>query len=210
MTSYVSIVQVKLALWIWEYTCFGTLTSFTRQWISWKTLSWIFLEFWNESRLIPFIKELYFLLSLMGMSNSITNSSKFFLLKYYQNIFFLVFKWKFLFHKIGSWRWKSNQSRFSLILFPYKYQSSTQVECWYGVREWAPRFVVNFSKWPDQRSKVIQRSNCFKNALRYGHQIWWEESLIKVWCIPGVKGHVGSSGVNQGSNCAGMLYGYQI
>ena len=51
-------------------------------------------------------------------------------------------------------------------------------------------------------SGVNQGSNCLE--MPYGHQIWWEESLTKVKCIIGVKGHVrvswGQVGVNLLSN----------
>ena len=51
----------------------------------------------------------------------------------------------------------------------------------------AGRFVGIFSKWPHQRSKVIQRSYCFRNVL-------WTPNLV------GSKVMQGSTGVNRGSN----------
>ena len=58
-----------------------------------------------------------------------------------------------------------------------------------------PRFVVNFSKWPDQRSKVIQRSICLRNALwlpnLVGRTPDW--SVMHCWGRRSRRGHPGST-----------------
>ena len=52
------------------------------------------------------------------------------------------------------------------------------------------------SKVMQGSSGVNQGSNWLE--MPYGHQIWWEESLIKPYCIAGVKGHVGVSWLQVG------------
>ena len=59
------------------------------------------------------------------------------------------------------------------------------VEWWVG----APEVMVKFSKQPDQRSKVIQRSSCLRNALRSsnlkGRTL--DRSVLHSWVL----GHAG-------------------
>ena len=43
--------------------------------------------------------------------------------------------------------------------------SMHQADTWTVGREWTPKVCGQLSRWPDQRSMVIWRSNCFKNAL---------------------------------------------
>ena len=54
---------------------------------------------------------------------------------------------------------------------------------------WTEHSALLGSKVMQVSSGVNQGSNCLE--MSYGHHIWWEESLTKALCIPGVKSHIG-------------------
>ena len=58
-----------------------------------------------------------------------------------------------------------------------------------------PRFVVNFSKWPYQRSKVIQRSNCIRNVIRPPNLVerTHGRSVMHSWGQRSCRGQLGST-----------------
>ena len=74
----------------------------------------------------------------------------------------------------------------------------TELKVGMGVGDGPTRFVGIFSKWPHQRSKVIQRSSCFRSALWLPNLIgrspdhgvmhcWGQRSCRVIWGQPGVK-----------------------
>ena len=64
-----------------------------------------------------------------------------------------------------------------------------------GAREWAPRFVGIYSKWPHQRSKGIQRSNCFRNAPWPTNLVGrtFGQSVMHCWGQKSCRGKPGST-----------------
>ena len=58
-----------------------------------------------------------------------------------------------------------------------------------------PWFVVNFSKRPDQRSKVIQRSMCLRNVLWLPNLVGRtpDRSVMHCWGQRSRRGHPGST-----------------
>ena len=72
-----------------------------------------------------------------------------------------------------------------------------------------PRLKSIFSKWPHQRSKVIQRSSCLRNTLWLPNLIGRspDQGVVHCCCQRSCRGH---PGVNKRSNCLEMPYGHQI
>ena len=82
-------------------------------------------------------------------------------------------------------------------------------ETWHGVGDGPTRFEGIFSKRPHERSKVIQRSSCLRNALWQPNLIGRtpDQSVMRCWGQRSCRGQPRS---NRRSNCLEMLYGYQI
>ena len=68
-----------------------------------------------------------------------------------------------------------------------------------------PRFVVNFSKRPHQRSKVIQRSSCLRNALWLPNLVGKtpDQSVMHCWGQRSCRGHTGQPEVKLLGNANG-------
>ena len=67
-------------------------------------------------------------------------------------------------------------------------------EIWHGGRAGPTRFKSIYSKWPDQRSKVIQISSCYRPPNLVGRGPWPKKNAML-----GSKVIQGSTGVNHGS-----------
>ena len=69
-----------------------------------------------------------------------------------------------------------------------------------GVGDGPTRFESIFTKRLHQRSKVIQRSSCFRNAI-WSPYLEGTTPATEVQCIAGIKGHAGVNRGQSGQEC---------
>ena len=72
----------------------------------------------------------------------------------------------------------------------------TELKLGMGEGDGPMRFKTLLSKWPHQRSKVIRRSNCHRNALWPPKGRTPDRVVVHYW---GQRSHKSQPGVNQGS-----------